>query len=523
MWNLEIHTIDVGQGDSSLIIFRNPPSPPRSILIDGGAAHCAAIVDAYVKRQGLAQVDVVVASHFDDDHSDGLISLFAADNVWATCDAIATIAAPQVKALGRYEQVAGTAAAVTAVAKGAHGTLASLAAAAAAKARDATSYQDDDYTAAKKGVDAAFEVVQSATSVFPFNQSVLLPIALAAGTAGADGVRAKHAVAALQVDVRNALLTEVLVRAMDPNARFDTGGRYRGAVVVDPGDIYLAAKNLPFKAVAAGGFYVSRNNTLIDGLGCQRSRLLPKLGQEILFGLGPSSPPAGAPVAIIVSGCTNVWQGQGVAPFVVNSGQPDNDISIGIIVQVGGFAFFTAGDLPSQGEDALATAMFASMNPQALPDPRGGSLPTLDRLSYAKLSHHGSSASTSTPYLTNTKLRYAVISAGPNCQHQHPTSQVVTRLESATALEYFYLTNCGRGCTQIPATVGQDQLLIIDNKSRVSGDDNSVNTAPNRNRGDVVLRLDGDALGAFTITFWNQRLSTSQGFPMTERGSYPPS
>ena len=79
-WTLEIHHIDVGQGDATLIVARRIGGglPPivRSVLIDGGEAIKGPDVHAYITgTAGLANLDVMVATHYDADHVGGLSNL----------------------------------------------------------------------------------------------------------------------------------------------------------------------------------------------------------------------------------------------------------------------------------------------------------------------------------------------------------------------------------------------------------------------------------------------------------------
>lgn len=77
-WNLEIHHIDVGQGDSTLIIARDINGfgmvvQERAALVDGGTyAKGLDVHDYVINTANLNQVDVVVATHYDVDHFGGL-------------------------------------------------------------------------------------------------------------------------------------------------------------------------------------------------------------------------------------------------------------------------------------------------------------------------------------------------------------------------------------------------------------------------------------------------------------------
>lgn len=65
---LEVHFIDVGQGDASLIMFPNG----ETALIDGGGRSAADKVVSYLESRGVKKVDYLVATHPHEDHIGGL-------------------------------------------------------------------------------------------------------------------------------------------------------------------------------------------------------------------------------------------------------------------------------------------------------------------------------------------------------------------------------------------------------------------------------------------------------------------
>ena len=69
---LELHFIDVGQGDSVLI--RSPSG--QSVLYDGGRSRGVPL--EYLQRLGVESLDLVVASHADADHIGGLAAVVRA-------------------------------------------------------------------------------------------------------------------------------------------------------------------------------------------------------------------------------------------------------------------------------------------------------------------------------------------------------------------------------------------------------------------------------------------------------------
>lgn len=62
-----VHFIDVGQGDSSLIISGN-----EAILIDAGPTEASDNVVNYIKEQGISELSAVIVSHAHEDHIGGM-------------------------------------------------------------------------------------------------------------------------------------------------------------------------------------------------------------------------------------------------------------------------------------------------------------------------------------------------------------------------------------------------------------------------------------------------------------------
>ncbi len=86
VWNLKIYHLDIAQGDSTLIVAHNDgvglnQSPQtRAVLIDGGLLGEANGIHTYVTTAapggaGLNAVDVIVSTHYDKDHLNGLRGL----------------------------------------------------------------------------------------------------------------------------------------------------------------------------------------------------------------------------------------------------------------------------------------------------------------------------------------------------------------------------------------------------------------------------------------------------------------
>ena len=67
---LEINYIDVGQGNAVLI-----KSNDKTLLIDGGNRSNSSYYDNFIKNKNVKKIDYMIASHYDEDHIAGLISI----------------------------------------------------------------------------------------------------------------------------------------------------------------------------------------------------------------------------------------------------------------------------------------------------------------------------------------------------------------------------------------------------------------------------------------------------------------
>lgn len=81
--NLDIHFIDVGQGDATLIV----TSYNKKILVDGGGSEFSnfdvgeQILIPYLLNRRIKKLDFVFISHFDSDHVGGILSILEKINV----------------------------------------------------------------------------------------------------------------------------------------------------------------------------------------------------------------------------------------------------------------------------------------------------------------------------------------------------------------------------------------------------------------------------------------------------------
>lgn len=72
--SLEVHHLNVGQGDASLILSKDSTGIIiKTVLIDGGFKKDGNIILTYLRGLGINKLDYVIASHYDRDHVGGLI------------------------------------------------------------------------------------------------------------------------------------------------------------------------------------------------------------------------------------------------------------------------------------------------------------------------------------------------------------------------------------------------------------------------------------------------------------------
>lgn len=75
-YDMTVHFLDVGQG---LSIFAQ--SDDQTLIYDGGDSDKSSFVVAYLKEQGVTDIDYLISSHYDSDHVNGLIGCLNAFDV----------------------------------------------------------------------------------------------------------------------------------------------------------------------------------------------------------------------------------------------------------------------------------------------------------------------------------------------------------------------------------------------------------------------------------------------------------
>ena len=65
---MKVHFLDIGQGAATLFEIGD-----KTMLIDGGDRDKSSFVVSYLKEIGVSQIDVMIATHYDVDHINGLV------------------------------------------------------------------------------------------------------------------------------------------------------------------------------------------------------------------------------------------------------------------------------------------------------------------------------------------------------------------------------------------------------------------------------------------------------------------
>jgi beta-lactamase superfamily II metal-dependent hydrolase len=522
-WELYIKTFDVGRGESSVIVANEPiTGQHRTMLIDGGLANQGAEVNTYLNNFiGVgAAVDHILVTHYDVDHSGGIMAILGADNFYAICDKVAEITAPLTIGADRPQMIASAAAAACMAFFGAYDlpggpNYAAQAAiiATAARLKVGVGSGLSDAAAAVEGVDEA----EDGLRIYgPFND-VLIPSRSTAKRRAVCRLAAIAAVNAAGVNVRAATRTAVfneLQTLLNDSFKFNTNGRFANSQVIDTGagagepDIY---PNLVAGLVMMG-------NTSIQAPAINRTRNTPNLGAEILWNSGPNAmlAPANSPMVYVMARNSYVWRAPNNRVPLAQALDNNND-SYGLILRFNNFVFYTGGDLISAGEDLIADAVMAN----GLPNPNGGTFPVPHCIAAFKVGHHGADTCTSQHFLNTGLQRVGIISCG--AMYGHPFQSVIDELQACATIDFFYLTACAYIRNYIPASSNPagNQLTTVGNKSRVAGgiaippghitlylnqaESSSTSVAIPLNMGDTALRQ-------FHVNYYDYDLAPAAGF-----------
>lgn len=113
------------------------------------------------------------------------------------------------------------------------------------------------------------------------------------------------------------------------------------------------------------------------------------------------------------------WIGQ--IPPPPDVGEDENSMSLALLVEYGGFRYFTDGDLPGGG----GNPPYQTFDFESLLAPRVGDVDVI------LVPHHGSHTSTNQNFLDTLKPEVGIISVGVNNDYYHPHPSVLERLRKA--------------------------------------------------------------------------------------------
>ncbi len=486
-WKLQILTLDVGQGESALVIVRNEASNQfKSMLIDAGLQRYGSKVDeALARHLGNRQLDYLVTSHYDVDHSGGITFLLEADNyssiAYGIANAVDQAVSQQIANQGRSQLalLGSTVGAFMGYTGGAYDYGDNKASQELPGIIDACIKK----ASATSDVNAAFKAAwdeggdQLNRPELELNKFLLKYI-----NSRTPRMLANEVYASVVANLNNPnRLTEIyhtVFRKIVPAAKGyvstrigDTDlMRYAKVMVYDPGDIEIAG--FPTASVpkayqnAFQGIAMIKEYSSQSPLVGERTRITPGLGNELL---GYRDTPNAPHVYCLAIG-QQIYQKRNF----ITSQDGGNGVSIGLGFQFGKFAFFSGGDLPADGLEQIPGVFLRQV-----------AFGNLERIAAFKAGHHGSAGALNREFLTAAKPKVSVISCGDN-SFGHPSQAVINLLHQDRNIENFFLTNCKEIRTYVPASnfIGgrrDPNQLVPGIKSRVAGD-NGIDT-PNRKRG----------------------------------------
>ncbi|MFI7134088.1 hypothetical protein ACIBQ1_51035 [Nonomuraea sp. NPDC050153] len=529
-WNLFIDIMDVGYGDSSLIIARDDEGNSRSMLIDGGSATSALRVHDYVKgkldRLEIPRLDKIVVSSYNDEHYQGVAGLLVADNVSSFATTLAEVAVREGAAgIDTGRQVAGATAGAYAVCMGGYDKPFGNAVGARAWTQNLAQQARGQIKAGMTDEAALHQTWQylDANKPAPVNGNPLLvldpalvkEIAWAAGLAVGDAfIREGHggsaptliAQQAVKPGVRKTLLEVTLHPVTPANLRFDTGDAYTTTQVIDMGPVMnsttaYANKTRELTTAVGGdlpfpeGEQISDRPLLVPP-GVARAHVEnPAVGAEIFWNARPSDQVLdGVPAVFVAYAGGQVMDAEAATrrSFVPNLTGAERQ-SIGLVVRFNDYFHYTAADLPAAVSERVADAIVTKGMLCRLHANHDEIMP----FSSVKWGDHGSSTSTSHKFLRDALPHAALITNGPALV-QNPSQMVVDRLQAADSVQFFYSTYMSP-----IATAG---------KSRPCGNGTVPHGAPGRVRGDIMLliseaqsfTLDRNTLVQLLISYLNE-------------------
>lgn len=519
-WELEIHHIDVGQGDCTLIIAQDTADSDstRTVLIDGGRkggkeGNLSEKLNKYIQttlqdKRCPIKIDTIITTHYDDDHYGGIIELINSDNIYRLYELVAQTVTSVVKDYIRINKdvntqtAAGIGASVARIIGFADydvnntnsnvGTIAEAAVSAyhnPFNGSNQDAYHKETFDAALNKAKALIGEGKNPEDPNPLLQTgpnykfkdIAKKVSIYAG------VESPLRSALVYPDCDKSMIAALFSQRFIPDC-FNTLGIYKSTKIIDLGN--SGVPNQVYPESITGQFYKKSEKLGKVPMIPPREREVATLGDEIL-GINDMQ----APKIYTVAGGQEVFGG----PSDVNIKMvgADNENSIASIIKFNDFSYYTGGDLPTmesanrtaktvQGENGVAKLLFQKNSElNALINPAR-------RISAGRLGHHGSAESSSKYFLGKMKFKAVFISAGFN-SYGHPSEDVISRLKQGEVnknLEKVYLTNAYDKLDDIPATQGwKTRQDSRENKFMVSGQINNEMHASDNGAGNVILKV----------------------------------
>jgi hypothetical protein len=315
---LTIHTADVAQRESALVVAADVAAGRhRTILIDGGLLGCAESVhnsiDPILRSYGYP-LDHILVSHYDKDHSGGIVGVLHADNMRVISEAISNEVAnaAQWAATGtRPQQIACGAVAASATIIGACSPKADQILTMCQVVFPQAAGKTDE-EAAEIGFNYALEhtdKLQSFPTLFPTFQ---------VGETGRCIAKISSVAAAIAIASGNNPATAafgaiflLIARTLPNQLRLGTGGQYCNVHLIDIGQPIWPSQSAETYADSAIGQPITKANRMIAP-GVNRIRTMPAPGAEIFRNSGAGPTPARPHSPAIFCLAINFWVWQGI-------------------------------------------------------------------------------------------------------------------------------------------------------------------------------------------------------------------
>jgi beta-lactamase superfamily II metal-dependent hydrolase len=79
-----VAAIDVGQGDATLIVGPDVNGERFAMLIDAGRGTSTRAIEPLFAHAGVTELDVFLATHYDEDHVGGAVTATGKSVLWTT-------------------------------------------------------------------------------------------------------------------------------------------------------------------------------------------------------------------------------------------------------------------------------------------------------------------------------------------------------------------------------------------------------------------------------------------------------